>query len=268
MVRTFHHRDFANLRRLLEAKTRLGFTVSACIPTLNEEATIGTVVGALKASPLLDEVLVIDSGSTDDTRAMALAAGAAFHAAADIAPETGPAAGKGENLWKSLRVARGDILLFVDGDLRNPHPRFVSGLIGPLLTDPDLHYIKAFYNRPGGGGRVTEILVRPMLERFFSALAALRQPLAGEYAARRWLLEALPFPTGYAVETTHLIDILRGWGADVLGQTDLGVRRHRCRPLADLGKMSAEILNHLWPRITGESPPSSERPPLRPPDTR
>ncbi len=236
-------------------------TISACVPTLNEETTIGPVVTALRASPLVDEVLVIDSGSTDATKDRAIEAGAVFQLAAEIAPEMGAATGKGENLWKSLRVARGDIVLFIDGDLRNPHPRFVAGLVGPLLTEPELHYIKAFYERPGGGGRVTEILVRPMLERFFPELAAIRQPLAGEYAARRWLLEKLPFPTGYAVETTHLIDVVRGWGAQVLGQTDLGVRRHRCRPLSDLGRMSSEILEHLWPRISGEPPPATERPP-------
>ena len=248
MIATFHHRDFdlPTLRRLKDAQRSV---VSCVIPTLNEAATVARVIGALRRCPLVDECIVVDSGSTDGTREVAEAAGATVHLAGDIRPELGPAAGKGENLWKALFVTRGDIVVYIDGDLRNAHPRFVSGLVGPLLTQPEVGYVKAFYERAGGGGRVTEILVRPLLRQFFPELAGVRQPLAGEYAARRSVLEQLPFPAGYSVETTHLIDYFRRFGTRGLAQTDLGRRVHRTRPLAELGAMSEEILRSFLTRL-------------------
>jgi glucosyl-3-phosphoglycerate synthase len=248
VIATFHHRDF-DLRSLRRLKSTRQATISCVVPTLNEAATIHRVVSALRASPLVDELLVVDSGSTDRTRELAAEAGATVHLASRIRPELGPATGKGENMWKSLFVTRGEILVFVDGDLRNPHRRFVHGLVGPLLVRPELRYIKAFYERPGGGGRVTEILARPLLRRFFPELAGVRQPLAGEIAARRELLEALPFPVGYSVETTHLIDIARRFGPGVIAQTDLDRRVHRSRPLAELGRTSEDILASVMSRI-------------------
>lgn len=253
--------------------------ISCVIPTLNEAATIARVLGALRKNPLVDEWVVVDSGSTDATREVAKAAGATVHLAGAIRPEFGPAVGKGENLWKSLFVTRGDIVVYVDGDLRNAHPRFVTGLVGPLLTQPDIQYVKAFYERAGGGGRVTEILVRPLLRRFFPELAGVRQPLAGEYAARRAVLERLPFPTGYSVETTHLIDYFRQFGTRGLAQTDLGRRVHRTRPLAELGAMSEEILRSFLSRLSSGAAPDRpdagapgpaseiERPPIASPGT-
>jgi glucosyl-3-phosphoglycerate synthase len=254
VITTFHHRDF-DLRALRRLKAVQGAAVSCVVPTLNEAATITRVLAALGKNPLVDELVVVDSGSTDATRELAAAAGAQVHLASAIRPELGPARGKGENLWKALFVTRGDIVVYIDGDLRNAHPRFVTGLVGPLLTRPELSYVKAFYERAGGGGRVTEILVRPLLRQFFPELAGLHQPLAGEYAVRRRVLEQLPFPSGYSVETTHLIDFLRLQGVAGLAQTDLDRRVHRTRSLAELGRMSDGILRSVLRRLPAGAVP-------------
>lgn len=262
-ITTFHHGEFAHLPALLEAKRRQDLRLSLCIPTLNEEDTIGEVVRVLKTSlhdeiALLDEVAVMDSGSTDRTREVAVAAGADVYLAAEILPELGPATGKGENIWKATHQLRGDILCFVDGDVRNMHPRFVYGPLGALLMNPELSYVKGFYDRPhpaveigmrpAGGGRVTESLVRPLFSLFFPELAGFVQPLAGEYAARRSVLAAIPMPTGYGVETSHLLDLyLRGGGA-CLGQCDLEERLHRHQDTASLGRMSFAILQAFFSR--------------------
>jgi len=271
MIRAFHHRDFSDLPALLEAKAASGLTVSLCIPTLNEEGTIARVVSCLRPAlaGLLDEIVVIDSGSTDRTRALAADAGAEVVLASSILPFQGDRPGKGENLWKAVHHLTGDILCFVDGDIGNIHPRFVLGTVGPLLRHPELSYVKGFYERPllategvdpRGGGRVTEILVRPLFARFCPELSALHQPLAGEYAARRELLERIPFPTGYGVETAHLIDTWRLLGADAIAQTDLEERIHRNRSLAQLGRMSGEILDAFFTRFPDVRATSSERP--------
>jgi glucosyl-3-phosphoglycerate synthase len=275
-LKTFHHSHFADPATLLAAKRAQATTLSLCIPTLNEEGTIARIVSCLRTTlieqvPLLDELVVIDSGSTDRTRELAAESGADVHLASDILPERGQRTGKGENLWKAVHQCRGDILCFLDGDIANIHPRFVLGTIGPLLSDPSLDYVKGFYERPllasegvdpRGGGRVTEILVRPLLKRFFPALARLHQPLAGEYAARRRVLERIPFPTGYGVETAHLIDVARLAGAESIGQTDLDERLHRNRSLADLGRMSGQILDAFFARLPGGPPAPDERPPM------
>lgn len=261
MIRTFHHGEFADLPGLVAAKGDA--RVSLCIPTLNEEDTIGEVVRTLKTAlrdevPLLDEITVMDSGSTDRTREVAAAAGADVYLASEILPELGPATGKGENIWKATHQLKGDILCFVDGDVRNMHPRFVYGPLGALLKNPDLLYVKGYYDRPhpaveigvrpAGGGRVTESLVRPLFSMFFPELAGLVQPLAGEYAARRTALEAIPMPTGYGVETAHLLDLSLRWGAACLGQCDLEERLHRHQDTASLGRMSFAILQAFFSR--------------------
>jgi len=262
-IATFHHGEFAQLPALLEARQRQGLSVSLCIPTLNEEDTIGEVVRVLKTAlldeiPLLDEIAVMDSGSTDRTREVAAAAGADVYLASEILPELGPATGKGENIWKATHQLGGDILCFVDGDVRNMHPRFVYGPLGALLLHPHLSYVKGFYDRPhpaveigvrpAGGGRVTESLVRPLFSLFFPELAGFVQPLAGEYAARRGALSAIPMPTGYGVETAHLLDLYRRGGADCLGQCDLEERLHRHQDTASLGRMSFAILQAFFSR--------------------
>ncbi|GAA5483090.1 glucosyl-3-phosphoglycerate synthase [Haloferula sargassicola] len=275
-MKTFHHLDFTDLPALAAEKRAAGLTTSLCIPTLNEEGTIARIVETLRGAlidrhPLLDELVVIDSGSTDRTRGLAADAGAEVVLAADLLPFRGSRTGKGENLWKAVYHCRSDLIAFVDGDIGNIHPRFVAGTLGPLIRHAEIGYVKGFYERPllategvdpRGGGRVTEILVRPLFDRFCPELAALHQPLAGEYAARREILEALPFPAGYGVETSHLIDVWRAHGIGALAQTDLDERVHRNRSLADLGRMSDQILDAFLPRFLDQRPSAAERPPM------
>ncbi|BCU79191.1 glucosyl-3-phosphoglycerate synthase [Luteolibacter sp. LG18] len=260
-MKVFHHSRFADVTRL--AALKRGQRVSVCIPTLDEADTIGRIVTTVRRElmervPLVDELLVIDSGSTDATRELAREAGATIHLSADIAPEQGTFRGKGENLWKALHVATGDIICFVDGDICNFHERFVTGLVGPLLEDASLDYVKAFYERPlahphgfrpTGGGRVTEILVRPLLSMFYPALTTFLQPLSGEYAARRETFRALPFPCGYGVELAHLIDLSATIGLGRIAQTDLDERHHRNRSDEDLGRTAFGILQVLFRRL-------------------
>lgn len=270
---SFHHHDFSNLDALVSEKEAAGLSISLCIPTLNEEGTIARIVENLhhtliESHPLLDELVVIDSGSTDRTRTLAADAGAQVIEASDILPFRGNRTGKGENLWKAVHHCQSDILCFVDGDILNIHPRFVYGTVGPLIRDEEISYVKGFYERPllasegvdpRGGGRVTELLVRPLFSRFCPELTALHQPLAGEYAARRSVLESIPFPTGYGVETAHLIDVWREFGIGAIAQTDLDERLHRNRSLADLGRMSGEILDAFFARIPDSQEAFSER---------
>jgi glucosyl-3-phosphoglycerate synthase len=209
-------------------------------------------------TPLVDEILVVDSDSTDATREAATAAGAKVLRSAEIAPETGSHAGKGENLWKALHVAQGDLICYIDGDISNFHQGFVTGLLGPLLSDPAIDYVKAYYDRPlacceashdSGGGRVSEILVRPLISLFYPELSAILQPLSGEYAARRQLLESLAFPTGYGVEIAHLIDLARSGFLDRLAQCDLEKRVHRNRCDSELGDTAFAILRVVLRRL-------------------
>lgn len=265
-MQRFHHSQFADIRRLLDLKLAAGRHVSVCIPTLNEAETIGFIVSIIRSElmeniPLVDEVLVIDSNSTDDTRRLATSAGAAVFQSAEIAPEKGTHTGKGENLWKALHVATGDIICYLDGDIANFHPGFVTGLVGPLLADPEIDYVKAYYERPlaygdathaSGGGRVSEILVRPLISLFYPELAPILQPLSGEYAARRELLERLPFPTGYGVEIAHLIDLARAGLLERIAQCDLEKRIHRNRDDGDLGDTAFAILRVVLRRLERE----------------
>ncbi len=260
---TFHYSQFSDLPALIREKNRQGLTVSLCIPTLNEEKTIGREVTLFRSElqdryPLLDEIAVIDSGSTDRTLATAAAAGADVYLAADILPEMGSRQGKGENLWKAVYQLRGDIIVYVDADIRNIRRRFVYGLAAPLIFRPEIKYVKAFYDRsadpadgsrPPGGGRVTELLVRPFFSLFFPELTAMIQPLSGEYAVRREVLERLSFPVGYGVETSHLIDVYLEYGLEAFAQTDLVERLHRHQDIRDLGKMSFGILRTFLERL-------------------
>lgn len=275
-MRSFHHHEFEDLGSLVAEKEKAGTSISLCIPTLNEEGTIARIVenlrhGLVESHQLLDELVVIDSGSTDRTRTLAADSGAQVIEASDILPFRGNRTGKGENLWKAVHHCRGDIICFVDGDIGNIHPRFVYGTVGPLIRHREVSYVKGFYERPllaaegvdpRGGGRVTELLVRPLFTRFCPDLAGLHQPLAGEYAARRTVLESIPFPTGYGVETAHLIDVWREFGIDAIAQTDLDERLHRNRSLADLGRMSGEILDAFFTRFPEPTGESTERPPM------
>jgi glucosyl-3-phosphoglycerate synthase len=260
---TFHSREFRDVKRLVELKRGQGLTISLALPTLNEAETIGKIVTVLKTRlmdrhPLLDEIVVIDSGSTDGTVEIARSHGVAVYQHSEILTELGTFQGKGEALWKSLHVVRGDVVAWCDTDISNIHPQFVYGTIGPLLTDPRIAYVKGFYRRPlqfagkletAGGGRVTELVARPLINLFYPELSGLLQPLSGEYAARREVLERLPFFTGYGVETGHLIDILENFGLNRIAQTDLGVRIHRNQELLDLSKMAFAIMQVALKRL-------------------
>lgn len=260
---TFSHEDFWDLQHLVAEKEKQGLTISLCIPTLNEAATIGKEIVIFKSElmqryQLVDEMAVIDSGSDDNTLQVAASFGADTYLASDILPEVGDRRGKGENLWKAIYQLRGDIIVYVDADIKNIHPRFVSGLVAPLIYRPEIKYVKAFYDRPleissgvrvTGGGRVTEILVRPLFSLFFPELTGMIQPLSGEYAVRREVLQEIPFPIGYGVETSHLIDVYNRWGMEAFGQTDLGRRVHRNQSTKDLGRMSFGILQTFLARL-------------------
>lgn len=260
---TYHHSTFWDILQMMKAKEEQGLSISLCIPTLNEEKTIGKEIVIFKSElmtryPLLDEIAVIDSGSTDKTREIAESFGADVYLAKDILPELGEKRGKGENLWKAIYQLKGDIIVYIDADIKNIHPRFVYGLVAPLIYRPEIKYVKAFYERPlassqgvrpSGGGRVTEILIRPLFSLFFPELTAIVQPLSGEYAVRRDVLEIIPFPIGYGVETSHLIDVYREWGLEAFAQTDLDQRVHRNQPTRDLAKMSFGILHTFLSRV-------------------
>jgi glucosyl-3-phosphoglycerate synthase len=253
---TFHAHEFADIAKLLALKERHNLTISVGLPTLNEEKTVGTVIKRVKGAlmdrvPLIDQLVVVDSDSEDRTAEIATELGVPVFRHPQILPETGSHVGKGEALWKSLHVLDGDIVAWIDTDISNIQPRFVYGLLGPLLREPKIQYVKGFYQRPikqgdvlqaEGGGRVTELMARPLINLFFPELSGMIQPLSGEYAGRRELLEKLPFFTGYAVEIGLLIDILEQAGLAAIGQVDLERRIHRNQPLGNLSQMSYVIL--------------------------
>lgn len=264
--RTFHHSNFWDIKWLVEEKERQNLSISLCLPALNEEKTIGQEIVILKAElfdryRLLDEIAVIDSGSTDKTCEIAASFGADVYVSSEHLTEEGQRRGKGENLWKGLYLLKGDIIVYLDADIKNIHPRFVYGLVGPLIQDPEVHYVKAFYDRPiaysgvlrpTGGGRVTEILIRPLFSLFYPDLAAILQPLSGEYAGRRSILEQISFPVGYGVETAMLIDIYQRLGLYAFAQTDLDQRVHRNQETVALGRMSFGVLRTFMSRLEQE----------------
>ncbi len=264
---TFHYKEFSNISELVALKEKKGVRISLCFPTLNEEATIAKEIVIMKSElqlrfPLLDEIAVIDSGSTDNTRGIASDYGAEVFLAEDILPNLEPYKGKGENLWKALHALKGDIIVYIDADIKNIHHRFAYGLIGPLLTRDDIKYVKAFYDRPlaldptkvksSGGGRVTELVVRPLFSLFYPELSQFIQPLSGEYAGYREILEQIPFPIGYGVETSMLLDIYDRWGMEVMAQVDLEKRFHRNQNTQSLGRMAFGIMQTFFRRMEAE----------------
>lgn len=240
-------------------------TVSVVLPALNEEETVGDVVATVRplVGSLVDELVVMDSGSTDRTAAVARRAGARVVRREDVLPDLEPWPGKGEVLWRSLAATTGDVLVFLDADLVDPDPAFVPALLGPILCAPEVHLVKGFYRRPlrletaDGGGRVTELVARPLLSALRPELSELVQPLGGEYAATRELLESVPFAAGYGVEIALLLDTHVRLGLDAIAQVNLGVRKHRNRNLLQLGVMARQILGTVLarcgiPAATGE----------------
>ena len=237
------------------ADAKAARTISVVLPALNEEATVESVVESISplVDGLVDELIVLDSGSTDDTEIRAIAAGARVVSREQALPEVPVRPGKGEVLWRSLAATSGDILVFVDSDLINPHPMFVPWLVAPLLTGDGIHLVKSFYRRPlhgaeAGGGRVTELVARPLLAALRPELGSILQPLGGEYAASRELLTSLPFAPGYGVEIGLLVDTFDRLGLDAIAQVNLGVRAHRNRPLPELGAMSRQVIATLLSR--------------------
>jgi glucosyl-3-phosphoglycerate synthase len=259
--------------RLLELKHELGGRISVVIPAKNEARTVAGVAGAISRSliervPLVDELVVIDSDSTDATAEIAARAGAVVHRARDVAPALGGFPGKGEALWKSLLVTKGDLLVFIDADLTRWGPHFVTGLLGPLLADEQVRLVKGFYTRvrtesdgstSTEGGRVTELVARPLISLWWPELAGVVQPLAGEWAARRSLMESLSIPVGYGVELATLMDTVARHGLDAVAQVDLGTRAHRHQANHDLALMAAELLMVAERRRPGGPVPGEAR---------
>jgi len=260
---TMHHSDFSDIEDLVRRKQEQGLKISVAFPTFNEEATIGPAVGIIKDElqdrhQLIDEIAIIDGGSFDGTLQEARAAGGEVFLSKECLPHLDHFPGKGDNLWKSLYVLSGDILVWLDADIKNMHPKFVYGLVGPLLHHPEIQFTKAYYQRPlhlpeenddYGGGRVTEILVRPLFSAFMPELAQFYQPCSGECAGRREILESLPFSAGYGIETGMLLDIHHKYGYDVIAQVNLDKRIHRNQPTTALGKMGFEILHTFMSRL-------------------
>lgn len=254
LARHTHRGADFTLEALLAAKEDA--TVTVISPALDEEATVGDIVSSIRTqlmspqAPLVDDLVVVDSGSTDATARIARDAGARVIDRQEAFPDIPVLPGKGEAMWRALAATEGDLVVFIDADLRSFTPAYITGLLGPLLTDPGVHLVKAVYERPfvegertvaAGGGRVTELVARPLINAHWPHLAGVAQPLAGEYAGRRELLESLPFATGYGVDFALLVDTDAALGADAIAQVDLGVRLHRHHDEQRLGRMAAEI---------------------------
>jgi glucosyl-3-phosphoglycerate synthase len=278
-LRSFHHAEFP-VERLRAERTD---TISVCVPARDEAATIAAIVAplvALRRTGVVDQVLVLDSGSRDGTGAIAAAFGADVLDPSELLPEFGPVLGKGDAMWRALTVATGDLVCFVDADSEDFGAHFALGLLGPLVCAPGVQFVKAFYRRPfkpnggppepTGGGRVTELTARPLLQAFYPELASVRQPLAGEFAARRELLERMPFCTGYAVEMGLLLDVHAETGVEALAQVDLDSRQNRHQRLEDLAPMAAAVLGAVTSRLRREGRlldggPNGATTPERPP---
>ena len=241
-------------------------TIAVCLPALNEECTVGAICAEVRrtlmapAAGLVDDLLVVDGDSADRTREVAADSGARVVRAAEVLPEAGPGFGKGNALWKSVAATTADLIVWCDADLTSFEARYVTALVEPLLADEGIVLVKGYYERmldgQPGGGRTTELMARPLLAQFFPGLAHLRQPLGGEYAVRRQAVEQVPFVQGWGVEVGLLIDLSRRFGADRIAEADLGVRRHRNRPLEELGPQALAILQTVLQR-SGVPPPAA-----------
>jgi glucosyl-3-phosphoglycerate synthase len=279
-ARTFHHTDYspASIARALERK---GISVSVCLPARECAQTIAAIVTALsklREGGVLGEVVVVDAASADGTAAIAREAGASVHQESELMPELGPVLGKGDAMYRALSVLSGDLVCYLDADSDGFSPHFATGLLGPLACEEGVSFVKAFYRRPmgtgtrDGGGRVNHLTARPALTLFYPELSGIRQPLAGEVAARRELLEEVPYATGYGVEIAMLIDVWRARGLQEIAQADLEEHRNRHQPLAALVPMAETVLATIARRLSDEGRLSQtpgapaapvERPPLR-----
>jgi glucosyl-3-phosphoglycerate synthase len=253
------------------AAAKAGQTISVCIPCRDEAATIGPLVSTIRHElmrrvPLVDELVVIDDRSIDDTAGVAASAGATVVPIEKIHLDHGEGHGKGNVLWASLLVSHGDLVVWIDGDITSFEPMWVARLVAPLLDDPTVALVKAFAHRPqkmGGGGRTTELVARPLMSLYFPELAALQQPLSGEYAGRRSVLEQLPFAEGWGVEIALIIDVAARYGADAVAQIDVGVREHKHRALESLAVQAAEVMATMLKRVPTGSLLTDDHPMLR-----
>lgn len=262
-TRTFHHSPYSPAR-IAGARAERGLSVSVCLPARECAQTVGKHVSALlglREAGAIDEIVVIDAGSADGTAAVAERAGASVYQESELMPELGPVLGKGDAMYRALTVLRGEIVCYLDADTAGASAHYATGLLGPLVCEPGIEFVKAFYRRPfehggvslpEGGGRVNHLLARPALELLYPELAAVRQPLAGEVAARRQLLERVPFATGYGVEIGMLIDVWREIGLEGIAQVDLQVHRNRHQPLAALTPMARTVLATIARRARAE----------------
>jgi glucosyl-3-phosphoglycerate synthase len=260
LIRRFHHSEF-DLGRLLEHKTE---PITAVLPARGVADTIGQIVESLwSLDPLIDQIVVVDANSRDGTAGVAARAGAEVHQEADLLPEFGQVLGKGDAMWRALEVVRGELVVYLDSDTRDFSPHFATGMLGPLLCEPELRFVKGFFRRPylrpdgtelpADGGRVTELAARPLLSAFYPELAGFVQPLAGEVAARRELFERIPFATGYAVETAMLLHARDALGGtEGMAQVDLDVRLNRHQSLRQLGPMAYAVLRVVLERLRAE----------------
>jgi glucosyl-3-phosphoglycerate synthase len=278
LIRSFHHSQYA-LERLVGQKRE---TITVVLPTREVADTIGPIVERLQGlDPLIDQILVVDAASRDGSADIAASRGAEVHQESDLLADFGPVLGKGDAMWRALAVARGELVLYLDSDTPDFSPHFATGLLGPLMCEPDVRFVKGHFKRPftmpdgreypNDGGRVTELTARPLLSTFFPDLAGFAQPLAGEVAARRELFERLPFATGYAVETAMLLHARDALGGtDAMAQVDLEIRRNRHQPLAALAPMAREVLGAVLERLAAEGrllDDGHEAPVERPPYT-
>jgi glucosyl-3-phosphoglycerate synthase len=275
-ARSFHHSRFTAARIAAEREQ----TVAVCLPARECAETVGAIVEsllALRGQGVIDEVLVVDADSVDGTAAVAARAGATVRQEAELMPSLGPVLGKGDAMWRALSVLESDLVCFLDADTEGFSAHFATGLLGPLVCETGVSFVKAFYRRPlshgglevpEGGGRVNHLMARPALELFYPDLGAVRQPLAGEVAARRDLLERIPFATGYGIEIAMLIDVWREIGLDGIAQVDLEEHRNRNQPLAALTPMARTVLATIAARVEREGRMQAvgggpvERPPI------
>jgi glucosyl-3-phosphoglycerate synthase len=278
--RSYDYRQFSDLGALARRKRELGLTVSAVLPCRNVADTVGGIVDVIHdvnersgENALVDQILAVDADSADGTAEVAASRGAEVYSENELMSNHGGAHGKGDAMWRSLSVARGDLVMYIDADTRDFKPQLVYGILGPILEVPEVRFVKAAYRRPfmsheaieqDGGGRVTELTTKPLFNLFYPELTGFVQPLAGEFVADRELFSSIPFLTGYAVETGIMIDVLKKVGLDAMAQVDLGARQNRHQPLRDLSRMSYSVLRAVARRLRQEGRLNQTRDPSLP----
>ena len=275
--RSYDYQQFSDLQEMGRRKRDLGLTVSAALPCRNVADTVGKIVDEIhtvnERAPLVDQILVLDADSADGTAEVAASRGAEVYSENELLSHYGGAHGKGDAMWRSLSVARGDLIMFIDADTKDFKPQLVYGVLGPILYIPEVRFVKAAYRRPfkshetveiDGGGRVTELTAKPLFNLFYPELAGFVQPLAGEFVADKELFCSIPFLTGYAVETGIMIDVFKRVGLGAMAQVDLGIRQNRHQPLRDLSRMSYSVVRAVARRLRQEGRLNQARDPSLP----